>query len=122
MLKLEQKQVVDLLEWAGLEVPKTPLKQLNQREKDKATTVFMPKVRKQRMSALDRDPAYRKPQESSENGRPVSRTNTGSHGIPKKSELGQSKPRKSAKRRVRGDLPAAPQVKNRPQKKSDQNR
>jgi len=122
MLKLEQKQVVDLLEWAGLEVPKTPLKQLNQREKDKATTVFMPKVRKQRMSALDRDPAYRKPQESSENGRPVSRTNTGSHGIPKKSELGQSKPRKSANRRVRGDLPAAPQVKNRPQKKSDQNR
>ena len=42
MLKLEQKQVVDLLEWAGLEVPKAPLRQLNQREKDKATTVFMP--------------------------------------------------------------------------------
>ena len=31
MLKLDQKQVVDMLEWAGLEVPKTPLKQLNQR-------------------------------------------------------------------------------------------
>ena len=45
MLKLEQKQVVDLLEWAGLEVPKTPLKQLTQREKDKATSVFVPKVR-----------------------------------------------------------------------------
>ncbi len=60
MLKLEQKQVVDLLEWAGLEVPKTPMKQLSQREKDKATSVFVPKVRKQRGSALDRDTAMRK--------------------------------------------------------------
>jgi len=121
MLKLEQKQVVDLLEWAGLEVPKAPLKQLNQREKDKATTVFMPKVRKQRMSALDRDPNYAKERESGENSRPGSRTSTGSQGA-KKPALGQSKPRKSANRRVRGDLPAAPQVKNRPQKKSDNNR
>lgn len=56
MLKLEQKQVVELLEWAGLPVPKTPLKQLNQREKDKATTVFVPKVRKQRGSVLNRPP------------------------------------------------------------------
>jgi len=118
MLKLEQKQVVDLLEWAGLEVPKTPLKQLNQREKDKATTVFMPKVRKQRVSALDRDPAYRKPQESSGNGMPGRPTNTGSQSITKKSV-----PRKSENRRVRqtSDLPA-PKTNNRPQKKSDQNR
>lgn len=118
MLKLEQKQVVDLLEWAGLEVPKTPLKQLNQREKDKATTVFMPKVRKQRMSALDRDPAYRKLQESSENGRTGSRANTGSQSITKKPV-----PKRSENRRVRqaSDLPTA-KVNNRPQKKSDQNR
>ena len=35
MLKLEQKEVVGLLEWAGLPVPSAPLKQLSQREKDK---------------------------------------------------------------------------------------
>ena len=56
MLKLEQKEVVGLLEWAGLAVPNAPLRQLTQREKLKATTVFMPKVRKQRGSILDRAP------------------------------------------------------------------
>jgi 23S rRNA pseudouridine2605 synthase len=56
MLKLEQKEVVGLLEWAGLAVPKAPFRQLTQREKLKATTVFMPKVRKQRGSILDRAP------------------------------------------------------------------
>ncbi len=56
MLKLEQKEVVGLLEWAGLAVPKAPLRQLTQREKLKATTVFMPKVRKQRGSILDKAP------------------------------------------------------------------
>jgi 23S rRNA pseudouridine2605 synthase len=55
MLKLEQKQVVSLLEWAELNVPKGPLKQLSQREKDKATRVFVPKVRKQRGSVLDKE-------------------------------------------------------------------
>ena len=72
MLKLEQKTVVDLLEWAGLEVPKAPLRQLNQREKDKATTVFMPKVRKQRGSVLDRAP-----REIGEDGKPVYKARTG---------------------------------------------
>jgi 23S rRNA pseudouridine2605 synthase len=119
MLKLEQKQVVELLEWAGLEVPKTPMKQLNQREKDKATAVFVPKVRKQRMSALDRDPNYKKQQNAGENSRPGIRMDIGSQGIDDKKK---SAPRKSANRRVRGDLPTAPEVKNRPQKKSDNNR
>ena len=40
MLKLEQKEVVGLLEWADLPVPSAPLRQLTQREKLKATTVF----------------------------------------------------------------------------------
>ncbi|SDK17988.1 ribosomal large subunit pseudouridine synthase B [Methylophilus rhizosphaerae] len=53
MLKLEQKQVVGLLEWAGLPVPRKPLKQLSPREKDHATRVFVPKVRKQRRSLLE---------------------------------------------------------------------
>jgi 23S rRNA pseudouridine2605 synthase len=122
MLKLEQKQVVELLEWAGLEVPKTPMKQLSQREKDKATAVFVPKVRKQRVSALDRKPRSEFSGEKTENNRPGSRMDAGVQGGAKKPALGQSKPRKSANRRVRGDLPATPQVKNRPQKKSDNNR
>jgi 23S rRNA pseudouridine2605 synthase len=53
MLKLEQKQVVGILEWAGLPVPHKPLKQLSPREKDRATSVFVPKVRKQRRSLLE---------------------------------------------------------------------
>jgi 23S rRNA pseudouridine2605 synthase len=61
MLKLEQKEVVKLLEWAELPVPKAPLRQLTQREKLKATTVFMPKVRKQRASILDRQPIEGEP-------------------------------------------------------------
>lgn len=61
MLKLEQKEVVKLLEWAELPVPKAPLRQLTQREKLKATTVFMPKVRKQRSSILDRQPVEGEP-------------------------------------------------------------
>ena len=107
MLKLEQKQVVDLLEWAGLEVPKTPLRQLNQREKDKATTVFMPKVRKQRLSALDRAP-----REAIEGEVRPYRNKT--EAVAKKPA-----PRKSENRRVRqtSDLTPAKM-----QKKSDRNR
>jgi len=60
MLKLEQKQVVGILEWAGLPVPKGPLKQLRPHERDKATSVFKPKVRKQRRSVLDEDVEPRK--------------------------------------------------------------
>ena len=111
MLKLEQKQVVDLLEWAGLEAPKTPLRQLNQREKDKATTVFMPKVRKQRGSALDR-----KPREIDVDGKPVY---SGKAEVARNSAAKKPAPRKPANRRVRqaSDL-TAPKM----QKKSDQNR
>ena len=130
MLKLEQKQVVDLLEWAGLEVPKTPMKQLSQREKDKATSVFVPKVRKQRMSALDRDPARRRTRETGENNRPGSRMDADSQGragdVEFKKPAPKSNTKPNTKRRIRGDLPAVPKVsapvKNRPQKKSDNNR
>jgi 23S rRNA pseudouridine2605 synthase len=108
MLKLEQKEVVGLLEWADLPVPSAPLRQLTQREKLKATTVFTPKVRKQRVSALDRPPVlgiegetrpYRGKTDSATTKKPV--------------------PRKPANRRVRqsSDL-ASPAM----QKKSDRNR
>lgn len=59
MLKLEQKQVVDLLEWAEMPVPTAPPKQLSQRERDKATTVFKPRVRKRRGRVLDHPPKAR---------------------------------------------------------------
>lgn len=73
MLKMEQKEVVKLLEWAGMAVPHGPLKQMSPREKLKATSVFSPKVRKQRKSILDREPveqadpyAKRKPKPKSQ--------------------------------------------------------
>lgn len=75
MLKVEQKEVIKLLEWAGLPVPRGPLKQMSPREKLKSTAVFSPKARKQRKSLLDRVPvpeaeaepyAKRKPKPKSE--------------------------------------------------------
>lgn len=97
MLKLEQKTVVELLEWAGLEVPRAPLRQLTQREKDKVTAVFVPKVRKQRMSALDRPV-----REVGEDSKPIQRGR-----VTKNTEAKKSAPRKTANRRVRqtSDIP-----------------
>jgi 23S rRNA pseudouridine2605 synthase len=122
MLKLEQKQVVDLLEWAGLEVPKTPMKQLSQREKDKATSVFVPKVRKQRVSALDRDPAHRKSRVTGEQSRPAGQD------VDKKMSSNKPVARKPANRRIRQtsdlpqDLKRADRQKQGLQHKSDRNR
>ncbi len=112
MLKLEQKEVVGLLEWADLPVPKAPLRQLTQREKLKSTAVFTPKVRKQRVSALDRPPRDAAEGEAK-----------GYRGKPDSARGAAAKkptPRKpAANRRVRqtSDL-NAPQM----QKKSDRNR
>jgi 23S rRNA pseudouridine2605 synthase len=111
MLKLEQKEVVGLLEWADLPLPKAPLRQLTQREKLKSTAVFTPKVRRQRISALDRPPRDAAEGEAK-----------GYRGKPDMARSPAAKkptPRKSANRRVRqtSDL-SAPQM----QKKSDRNR
>lgn len=129
MLKLEQKQVVELLEWAGLPVPRAPLKQLSQREKDKATTVFVPKVRKQRGSILNRVPrelsAEGQPRSGAtrEGSKPASRGSYGkdsaSRGPEGRDGARKSIPKKPVNRRIRQstDL-AAPAM----QKKSDRNR
>jgi 23S rRNA pseudouridine2605 synthase len=112
MLKLEQKEVVGLLEWADLPVPKAPLRQLTQREKLKSTAVFTPKVRKQRVSALDRPPRDAAEGEAKGyRGKPDSTRGS----VAKKPAT--RKP--AANRRVRqaSDL-SAPQM----QKKSDRNR
>ena len=113
MLKLEQKQVVELLEWAELPVPKAPLKQLSQREKDKASAVFVPKVRKQRGSVLNRTPRESGDVSALPSGNPRQR-----QGDAGKKAFGKptSKP---VQRRIRqtSDL-TAPKM----QKKSDRNR
>jgi 23S rRNA pseudouridine2605 synthase len=46
MLELEAKEVISLLEWAGLPVPKGPPRQMTTREKEKSGKTFMPKERK----------------------------------------------------------------------------
>lgn len=45
MMALQPKEVISLLEWAGLEAPKGPLKQRSKREIEKAATAFTPKAR-----------------------------------------------------------------------------
>lgn len=47
MLELDQKEVLDLLEWAGMEAPKGPMRQLTTREKEKAGAAFTPKAQKE---------------------------------------------------------------------------
>lgn len=113
MLKLEQKEVVGLLEWAGLPVPKAPLRQLTQREKDKATRVFVPKVRKQRISALDRPPR------GEADNKPYRENNQQPNSRSKKPASKPALSKKNVSRRIRqtGDL-SAPKM----QHKSDRNR
>jgi len=113
MLKLEQKQVVELLAWAGLPIPKAPLKQLSQREKDKASAVFVPKVRKQRGSVLNRAP-----RDGSDVAAPNQASPRSRQGDAGKKAFGKSAS-KPVQRRIRqnSDL-TAPNM----QKKSDRNR
>jgi len=112
MLKLEPKEVLGILEWAGLEAPKAPPRQLNQREKDKLTTVFTPKERKRRGSVLNHPPREK-------------RMDIGSQPHEKASEFKPKAFKKpAANRRIRqaSDLneknPNAPKQ----QKRSDRNR
>ena len=125
MLKLEAKEIINILEWAGLEVPRAMPRQLNQREKDKATTVFTPKERKQRSSVLNHPPRER---DVHIEGRSGNRMEYGSQGRGKMNEIKPSatkeskvrKPQQS--RRVRGDLNAPQNTGPKLQKKSDRNR
>jgi 23S rRNA pseudouridine2605 synthase len=117
MLKLEPKQVIDILEWAGMEAPKAPPRQLSQREKDKATSVFTAKVRKQRGSILDKAPREAGVSEPNQTGRTGDRFGTGSQGIKKSSA------KKPVNRRIRGDVMSVPdKQKSSMQHKSDRNR
>ncbi len=48
MMHLDAKEVLGLMEWAELEVPKGPLPQLSPREKEKFGKVYTPKARRSR--------------------------------------------------------------------------
>lgn len=52
MMELEPKEVINLLEWAGLEAPKAPLRQRSAREIEKAAAPFTPKLSKQAQQRL----------------------------------------------------------------------
>ena len=57
MLELSQKEVIGLLEWAGLATPKAPPRQLTAREKEKAGVAFTPKPKREareRVAASER--------------------------------------------------------------------
>jgi 23S rRNA pseudouridine2605 synthase len=92
MLELQPKEIINLLEWAGLPVPKGPPRQMTVREREKSGKTFTPKERK---ATESRGPA------KSAAAKPTAR-----------------KP-DTAKRRIRqsGDLGAPKQ-----QKRSDRNR
>ena len=52
MMELEPKEVINLLEWAGLEAPRAPLRQRTAREIEKAAAPFTPKLSKQAQERL----------------------------------------------------------------------
>lgn len=52
MMELEPKEVINLLEWAGLEAPRAPLRQRTAREIEKAAAPFTPKLSKQAQQRL----------------------------------------------------------------------
>ena len=134
MLELEAKEVVSIVEWAGLEAPKAPPRQLSAREKEKSGKTFMPKENK-----ADRERASATEQRSKEERLAAIGAEDAASGAERKTRgssagtarldarkpaIGKgsavAKPRKpAANRRIRqgSDLPGPSQ-----QKKSDRNR
>ena len=94
MLKLAQKEVIDLLAWADLPVPQMPAKQLSQREKDKASTVFTPRVRKRKSRVLNNPSETRGGNEQND-------VKPGVRNSQEKTNVSKRK-RKPVKRRIRG--------------------
>ena len=52
MMELEPKEVINLLEWAGLEAPRAPLRQRTAREIEKSAAPFTPKLSKSAQERL----------------------------------------------------------------------
>jgi len=74
MLELEPKEITGLLEWAGLEVPKTSPRQLSSREKEKSGRAFMPKERKAPVTHEAKNWTANKPKKSATAHRRVRQT------------------------------------------------
>jgi 23S rRNA pseudouridine2605 synthase len=58
MMEMPPKQVQEILEWAGLSVPRAPLKQMSKREKERLGQAYTPKLRKparERLALRDAD-------------------------------------------------------------------
>ena len=58
MMEMPPKQVQEILEWAGLSVPRAPLKQMSKREKERLGQAYTPKLRKparERLAQRDAD-------------------------------------------------------------------
>ncbi|NOT69214.1 MAG: pseudouridine synthase [Methylophilaceae bacterium] len=125
MLELEPKEVIGLLEWAGLEVPRAPLRQRTAREIESASKVFTPKERKEpaRRSSAGRT-ALAEPAADNSSAPKNARRRVGEHipgSRPTPASKPTSKPRKpvATNRRVRqtSDLNEPAQ-----QKRSDKTR
>lgn len=112
MLALDPKEVLKLLEWAGLEAPKGPLRQRSKREIEKASTAFTPKARKTEAA---------KPSRRQQAGEVSAERGRGHHAG--KSAGSASKPASTRKpannRRVRQSSDINPPTQ---QKRSDRNR
>lgn len=127
MLELDPKEVIGLLEWAGLEVPRVPLRQRSAREIEKASKVFTPKERKvagrdspPRAASTRPSPEFAGASADSRRRSGTDQSKSAEHPrarAPAKVAVKVRKP--AANRRIRqgSDVPAPVQ-----QKKSDRNR
>ena len=119
MMELDPKEVIGLMEWAGLDVPNTPLRQLSAREKEKAGMAFTPKAPKERKErgvhsepVVGRNSIRRTPQERPPSlAETLTGTERKSRTRPPAGKVGAAaKPKRStAKRRIRqeSDIPVA---------------
>src|SRR5450830_201679 len=110
MMELEPKEVVNLLEWAGLEAPHVPFKQRTAREIEKASQPFTPKSRKTEAIISDAEAVV-----NQRNPRRVTKTRqeADKSATPTNKAFQAAKPRKPAQnRRIRqaSDVPSPQQT------------
>ncbi|HWU82223.1 MAG TPA: 23S rRNA pseudouridylate synthase B, partial [Methylophilaceae bacterium] len=101
MMTLEPKEVLNLLEWAGLPAPKGPLKQRTAREIEKASIAYTPKARKAATTRRTEGEVGARPGGNAPGGKPAK----------------SSRPQQSRRVRQSSDLNPPRQ-----QKRSDRNR
>lgn len=99
MMAVEPKDVISLLEWAGLEAPKGPLKQRTKREIEKAATAYTPKARNAAPAREDARAGRTATDERSSSDRGSSRANRapkpGNPNEPERANVSKPGPSKS---------------------------